>query len=196
MNKELIALNGPKYDGIEVSLGIKHKLMAEAIGAGMSNTQARLAAGFTDYTTREPDHSKAVKLNADYAHRLLKKNPDILIYAKYLSDQKRAKLSLTVEDLYKHTAAIINFDPAMLFEKDGTPIQNMWDIDPIARAAIKKFKALTRYDNEGNPVSILEVEFYSKNDAMNTLVKMRDISNGAMDRKVQGTGKKVTLTKY
>ena len=173
------------YKGTTVSLSDKQKRMAEAMVAGMSQKDARIAAGYPDLK----DNTK----NVQNAHNLVRKNPDIAIYVDYLRTMRREKFSLTADDLYKNLAAITHFDPALLFNADGSPIGNIHDIPLRARACIKKMNIVTKYDEDGNPINMYQFEFYSKLDAINSLVRIQEMTNHKMQPRLNGNGKKITL---
>jgi len=120
-------------------------------------------------------------------------NPDILIYAGHLQGVARKELSLTTDTLLKTIATIINFDPASMFERDGT-FKNIHSIPPESRSALKKIELKSKTLATGEVVSETKIEFYNKLDAINTLVRCQEIAAEKVKAKMSGKSVSIVRT--
>lgn len=84
-----------------------------------------------------------------------------------ITDQALLRFGLDPNEIVEKVKEIAFFDPATLCKPDGTIIENMHEIPPETRRAIKKFTAENIYDKDPNGMPIIKgrlikVEFWDK----------------------------------
>lgn len=110
----------------------------------------------------------ANSVNASFAQgREWRKRKDISTAIDKVTDTAVLKYNLDAGEIVERVKEISNLDPAELMRADGSFIDNLKDIPPETRRAIKKFKAKNLYEQDANGISqvvgkLIEVEFWDK----------------------------------
>ena len=84
-----------------------------------------------------------------------------------ITDQALLRYGLDPNEIVEKVKEIAFFDPAQVCKPDGTIIENLHEIPPETRRAIKKFTAENIYDKDPNGMPIIrgrliKVEFWDK----------------------------------
>lgn len=112
--------------------------------------------------------------DAGIHHKLgytLRHKSDISNAIQKLTDKSLLKYGFDASEIFERVKEIVEFDPIMLQNADGTFKSNLRDIDPAARRNLKKLKVKNLYDQQpdinGVPRNVvigevIEYEFYDK----------------------------------
>ena len=101
-----------------------------------------------------------------------------------LTERSAIKYGFDASEVVERVKEVMDFDPIMLQNPDGTFKSNLYDVDPEARRNIKKFKAKNLYadveDLNGIKKKIIvgeliEVEFYDKMKAAELVGKEKEL---------------------
>lgn len=92
---------------------------------------------------------------------------DIRTAIDKITDQALLRYGLDPNEIVEKVKEIAFFDPAQICKPDGTIIENLHEIPPETRRAIKKFTAENIYDKDPNGMPIIKgrlikVEFWDK----------------------------------
>jgi hypothetical protein len=92
---------------------------------------------------------------------------DIRLAITRLTDAAFLKYGFDAHDVVEKVKEVVNFDPADIFNEDGTFKENIHDIPPETRRAIKRIKVKNLYDKDPNGMNVvigklMEVEFHDK----------------------------------
>lgn len=169
---------------------------ANYIIQGSNYTDARLKAGYKDYTKDEDylaEHANcktgamalAKNRNAASASQILRDNPEIAIYANDIREKHESALQLTTESMLKSVAAIVNFDPAELIDDEGQP-RPLSEVPEKTRLAISSMSIDTYQPKEGPPILTYKYTWYNKIQAIALLTKIEELSKGRLKGKIIG----------
>lgn len=116
----------------------------------------------------------------------LKNRPDIALAIGELVDMTVDKFGYTANEVVERTKEILNFDPAVIENPDGTYKDRLTDIPFEMRTAIKKFKVKNEYGIDANGIrtvvgKIIEIELYDKQKAADMLGKEKDVFKDSLD---------------
>lgn len=106
--------------------------------------------------------------------------PDVAECIKTLTERMIFKFGIDPGELVEKVKEVVGVDPAEMQNPDGSYIENMRDVPPEIRRAIKKFKAVNMYGEDENGMKvvtgkIIEVEFYNKLQAVEMLSSEVDV---------------------
>ena len=118
-------------------------------------------------------------LGYEYRHK-----SDVALTIQKLIDKSYIKYGFDAAEVIERTKEIVDFDPIMVQNSDGTFKNNFHDIEPEARRNIKKLKARNIYSEveDMNGVKkkiiigeIIEYEFYDKIKAIDMIGKEKEL---------------------
>lgn len=95
-------------------------------------------------------------------------------------EKSAIKYGFDASELVERTKEIVDFDPIMLQNPDGTYKSNLHDIAPEARRSLKKLKVKNIWGEDMNGMKIItgemiEYEFYDKLKAVELVGKEKDL---------------------
>lgn len=113
---------------------------------------------------------KQAALAANISYRdgqKIRHKKDIHAAIEKITDSAITKNNLHASEIVERVKEIAFFDPADLVNPDGSIKENMRDIPPEARRAIKKFKVKNLYEADANGIpkvigKLVEVELWDK----------------------------------
>lgn len=116
----------------------------------------------------------------------LRNRPDIAKAIGELTDIAVEKYGYSAAEVVERVKEVLNFDPAILENKDGTYKEKLSDIPFEMRGAIKKFKVKNEYGIDANGMrtvvgKIIEVEMWDKMKAADMLGKEKDVFKDSLD---------------
>jgi len=109
---------------------------------------------------------------------------DVALTIERLIDKSLIKYGFDAAEVMERTKELVDFDPIMVQNADGTFKNNFHDIEPEARRNIKKLKARNIYSEveDMNGVKkkiiigeVIEYEFYDKLKALDLIGKEKDL---------------------
>ena len=183
-------------NGDSVLMTEREFMVANYVIQGSNFTEARLKAGYKDYTKDEEylkQHANhktdpmilAKNRNAASASQLFRDNPEISIYANDIREKHENALQLTTESMLKSVAAIVNFDPAELIDDDGNP-RPLSEVPEKTRLALSSMNIDTYQPKEGPPILTYKYTWYNKIQAIALLTKIEELSKGRLKGKMIG----------
>lgn len=101
-----------------------------------------------------------------------------------LIDKSVIKYGFDATEVMERTKEIVDFDPIVIQNPDGSYKNNMWDIPPEARRNIKKMKVKNLYEQteDINGIKkniivgeVIEIEFYDKLKAIDLVGKEKEM---------------------
>ena len=97
----------------------------------------------------------------------LRRRKDIHNCITKITEMSVLKYGLDPDEIVEKVKEVVNFDPAELVDENGVAYQNMRDIPPDVRRAIRKFEVKNLYATDPNGMKYLEghlvkVEFWDK----------------------------------
>jgi hypothetical protein len=116
----------------------------------------------------------------------LRNRPDIAAAINELVGMTVDKFGYTANEVVERTKEILNFDPAVIENPDGTYKDRLTDIPFEMRTAIRKFKVKNEYGIDANGIRtvigrIIEIELYDKQKAADMLGKEKDVFKDSLD---------------
>lgn len=90
------------------------------------------------------------------------------------------KAGLDKEEVLLHLAMVLRLDPLDLFEQDSTGalmVKDLRNVPIEIRRCITKLRSKTRFDANGNPETVVEVELMSKDAALQLAMKHFGLSD-------------------
>jgi len=117
----------------------------------------------------------ARSLGAQYRYR-----KDIALAIQKLIDKSIIKYGFDASELIERTKEMVDFDPIMLQNPDGTFKSNLYDVSPEARRSLKKLKVKNLWgeDLNGHKIiigEVIEYEFYDKQKAIEMVGREKDL---------------------
>lgn len=117
----------------------------------------------------------ARSLGAQYRYR-----KDIALAIQKLIDKSIIKYGFDASELIERTKEMVDFDPIMLQNPDGTFKSNLYDVSPEARRSLKKLKVKNVWgeDLNGHKIitgEVIEYEFYDKQKAIEMVGREKDL---------------------
>lgn len=109
---------------------------------------------------------------------------DISNCIQKIIDKSAIKYGLDATEIFERAKEIVDFDPILVQNPDGTFKDNLWDIEPSARRNIRKLKVQNLYsqseDLNGikNKIiigKVIEYEFYDKMKGIDLVGREKDM---------------------
>ncbi len=178
------------HDGTSVMLSDNEVKVVNYIMMGFSKSEARVKAGYTDFSklekyiqsevakglTYQEARLKGQKKNHAMSGVMFKKNPDMARYLEDLRDASSKKLRIDTEMMMKFSAAVLKVDIADAYVSQSDVYSKLMRIDPIVRIAIKQVKVKR---NKEGLLTDLELEMYDKTKVIECLVKLKELGMAA-----------------
>lgn len=109
---------------------------------------------------------------------------DVSVAMQKLTEKSAIKYGFDASEIMERTKELVDFDPIMLMNPDGTFKSNLHDIKPEARRSLKKMKVKNLYTNEEDinglktkiiVGELIEYEFYDKLKAIELSGKEKEM---------------------
>lgn len=129
---------------------------------------------------RDPAQAGAmVGFNKRESKKLLRYN-DVYAAIKAVTIQYPEKYNYNADDVVERAKEIAEVDPIDFQNSDGSFKENLADVAPEVRRAVKKFSAVNMYEDDPNGMrrivgKFIKVEFWSKEKAIELLGREKDL---------------------
>lgn len=110
----------------------------------------------------------------------LKRRPDIAEAIRSITEKAVLKHGFDAAEVVERVKEIMDIDPVVFENPDGTFKESLKDIPPEFRRGVKRFKAKNLYGEDANGIRIVigklvEVEFWDKMKAVELLGREKDL---------------------
>lgn len=129
---------------------------------------------------RDPAQAGAmVGFNKRESKKLLRYN-DVYAAIRAVTLQYPEKYNYNADDVVERAKEIADVDPLEFQNSDGSFKENLADVAPEVRRAVKKFSAVNMYEDDPNGMrrivgKFIKVEFWSKEKAIELLGREKDL---------------------